>query len=115
MTSRSARSGFTLVEAIVSMAVVAMTVAAAASTVLVARRLEVATDFYRQAARAAEQRYTETLLGVVDEDAPRGGGGFLTWEEETLAPNPTRNDPGWVLYRIRSSDDRRTASFAVRR
>ncbi len=94
------QEGFTLIETLVASAVAAMAIAAAASSVAAAHRLDGASRFYREAFRAASTLHA-WQAGAVELAEPTAPAlPPMTREEQVIAASPVRNAPGWTHYRI---------------
>lgn len=106
-------SGFTLIEVIVAVAVAAMTIAACSSAILVSRKIEAASIFYRSAYMAAGAVQASDY-GIDVSDAERDTKSGVEIEKEAITSDPAGRIPAWTLYTLRSPEADRRISLAIR-
>lgn len=106
-------AGFSLIEVIVAVAVVAMTVAAASSSILISRKVEAAAFFYRDAVLVSADAQA-AAYGLSLKDDSEKENARLTVEQETITSDPGERTPVWVVYTIRSREADRRITFALK-
>jgi prepilin-type N-terminal cleavage/methylation domain-containing protein len=106
-----ASAGFTLIEVIVTVAVVAMTVAAATSSVLVAEQAEKSAVFYANVLSAASGLQARAY-GIAGDDR-RGDFGAVEAEREVVTSDAEGQTLLWKIYTLRSPGHERRVSFAL--
>ena len=99
--------GFSLVEVLVAIAVVALMVAAAASTVASSRSAENAARFYREAYVIAERIHAEAY-GFEVERAES----ITDTEEETITGDEAGVIAVWKLFTVRATSGDRRVTFS---
>ena len=100
--------GFSLIEVLVAIAVVALMVAAAASTVASSRTAENAARFYREAYVIAERIHAEAYGFEVEERAES----ITDTEEETITGDEAGVIAVWKLFTVRATSGDRRVTFS---
>jgi len=93
--------GFSLVEVVVALAVVALSVAAVATSIMTSAKIEASARFYQQARLSAESVQLHAYQLLDDPD-------LTGIEQERISQDPQGKKLDWTLYTIRSrATDRR--------
>jgi len=106
-------SGFSLIEVIVAVAIVAMTVAAASSSILISRKVEAAAFFYRDALLVSADVQAKAYYVALSADESQGLD-HVSIEEELITSDPEGQAPAWIVYTVRSTEAERKVSFALK-
>lgn len=106
-------SGFSLIEVIVAVTVVAMTVAAASSSILISRKVEAAAFFYRDAFLVSSEVQAKAYYFSLSGEEPHTSG-QMKIDEEMITTDPDGQIPAWVIYTIRSAEADRKVAFALK-
>jgi len=101
--------GFSLVEVLVAIAVVALMVSAAASTVAASRSAEHAAMFYREAYRIAEFTHARAFGFTTDDIAET----MTKTEQETITGDEASVIAIWKLFTVRAAAGDRRMSFSM--
>ncbi|HMP89563.1 MAG TPA: prepilin-type N-terminal cleavage/methylation domain-containing protein [Kiritimatiellia bacterium] len=98
--------GFSLIEALVAVAIVALGIAAVTTTILISAKTEQSAHFYRQALIGGEIMQSRAY-GLSD-----GNGKIPNMEEEFISQDPSGRIRDWQIITIRSIGDGRRVTFA---